>query len=192
MPWACGICSKPFRQKKKTIMNYRIVASIIYDMITQMDSTLPSVQQLQHTALTMSSKSLTVTGEPNEASSIFNSIKSWLLRTNVDELESGIEEQLIKDPKLIESIGEMGKFLLPKRYFASIQSSLDTWIAPLVQDLDKWVDMVVKQVIIMKYDPPAELPDVSTEAGTAPATSIAVNRSNDITLKGASVTSPRI
>jgi hypothetical protein len=139
-------------------------------MIHQLDPSLPSVQQLhqvQSFSIKQSSSMANLDGD--RSLSLLNSLRSWLLRTNVDDVETGLEEQLIKDPKPIETLADIGRFLIPKKTFANIQSNLDSWVNPLIQDIDKWIDMVVKTVVITKYDPPADLPDVSTEQAPAPA-----------------------
>lgn len=146
-------------------------------MINQLDPSLPSIQQLHQIQSFSTKQSNSMANLDGDRSlSLFSSLRSWLLRTNVDEMETGLEEQLIKDPKPIETLADIGRFLLPKKTFASIQSNLDSWVNPLIQDIDKWVDMVVKTVIITKYDPPADLPDVSAEQSHTTTTASNTNR----------------
>jgi hypothetical protein len=151
-PWSVGLCSRPRHNKKQTLANFRIVATLIYDIVLSLDNDLPLVTHLKESISTRGMSSLA--GEDGPGSWL-SSLTSWLMRSGIDDEDAGLEQMLLDDHPIFETMREIQRFLYLKHSFTGVQSQLDHWMTPLAVGLGEWVETVVRHVIEMKYDPPA-------------------------------------
>lgn len=161
-PWSCGICSRPLRMQKKVLGNFRVVASVLYDLMAGIDDKLPTVQQIvQKSSSFKASLSSHFTAE-EESDSFVQSLMSWLLRSDTDDSVAGHELILLQDHPVFEKLEDIGSFLFSKRLFSDAQASIDTWLVPLRGELERWIDSVIRYVIEVKF----EVIQIGDEAST--------------------------
>lgn len=151
-PWSVGICTRPRHHRKQTLANFRVVATLVYEIIMTLDPDLPPVAHARE-ALT---RSTSLVDQSYTGESWMSSIMSWLMRSGADDADAGLDEVLLNDHPVFETMRDIQRFLFVSNNFSGVRASLDTWMSPLATSLGEWVEAVVRHVIESKYATPIE------------------------------------
>jgi hypothetical protein len=162
--------------QKKVLGNFRVVASVLYDLMTGIDDKLPTVQQIVQKASSLKASLSSHFTVDEDSSSFVQSLMKWLLRSDTDDSVAGHEQTLLQDHPVFEKLEDIGSFLFSKRLFSDAQSSIDAWLVPLRGELEKWIDSVVRYVIEVKF----EVIQIGDEASSSIQPRISLNNINEV------------
>ena len=137
-------------QRKKILSNFRIVATLIYELLVTIDPDLPTITHNRET-LSLSFKA-TSSIQEESTSSWLSSFTAWLKRSGADDVDIGLEYALLNDHPIFETMRDIQRFLYVKNNFADAQSTIEPWMTPLAATLKEWIERVVRHVINVKYN----------------------------------------
>lgn len=133
------------------VTNFRVVATLIYQIVLALDPNLPLVNPHLLSIHGNSKRMNSMIEGDEETGSWISSLTTWLMRSGADDIDAGIEQALLTDHQIFETMGDIHRFLFVKNMFANIQSTLDQWMTPLAVSLKNWIENVVRHVIETRY-----------------------------------------
>lgn len=162
-PWLIGLCNQPVnRQTRRVIRNLRVVATIFYRMIQQLNPILPPLTRDARSDPVVKGKAVSSSTEatpgddPKKGGVMVKMLQFAGFQMDetpgYEEFKEGTVEHFLLESRstLYESLDEMRKFLFYEKDLEHVHRSLEEWEDELLPKLREWCDSLVQDVILEK------------------------------------------
>ncbi len=169
-PWTVGVCGIP--QDRKTIYNFRVIASIMYEILRVVDPNIPPVTPKGSASIAANViPGNDDDGDNDEVSKLVIKVKSNVKNdfdedkkdesfknfftslvgikstAGNDDDERLVTSALISARPKFSSLEELHSYLIPASNFIQAKSLLDPWIFEFAGLIEKWLNSVIQSVI---------------------------------------------
>lgn len=117
----------------------------------KLDPDLPPIKPHRDN-VALSNRMLSDINDGEIKTSFVGRLVSWFMWSGADEDDIGLDQKLLSDHPIFETMTEIQRFLYARSHFLDVQSSLESWLNPLASELSEWIDAVVRHVIETKFE----------------------------------------
>lgn len=166
-PWFFGACPKPFTHVKRSLHNYRVLASALYVIATRVNPSLEKVSDKERDKPTVQERMQDV---ENQIMAHPIRLKSRLRGEVAPQIEASpvvkpkvvrrasllrlgaaprvdADELMLNPRPTFERLEALHMCLLPETYFASVAPLIEPWIGECAVAVDQWLTALALSVV---------------------------------------------